>query len=242
MIEVATKREIPQPTALAVAATGARAALPLAFAVAVYALVFGVLARTAGMTIAQCLAMNALVFAGAAQFVAVGMWSNGHVPLAALAIATLAINLRYLALTASLRTILASFRITRLVGVHLVVDENWALAMALPPSQRRSAFLIGSGAAIYFAWNAGGLLGFVFGRAMPDPELIGLDFAFTAAFLSLALSMWRGASSDLVPWATTALAAALAAIYLPANWHIVVGVAVGVATLLVLPYSGRAHD
>lgn len=217
------------------ARAGLLAALPLAAAVAVYGAVFGVLARGAGMGWGELAAMDALVFAGAAQFVAVGLWSSGPVPVVAIALATVAVNLRYLLITASLRDVLGGRWSLRLLGAHLVTDENWALTMALEPAQRRAAFLLAAGAVIYLAWNAGGLAGYALGHGLPDPKRIGLDFAFTAAFLALALGMWRGGRSDAGPWAVAAVAACLAAHALPANWHVIAGSAAGVAAILARP-------
>lgn len=224
------------------ARVGALAALPLAAAVGVYGAVFGVLARGAGMAWGELAAMDALVFAGAAQFVAVGLWSEGAIPVLAIALATLAVNLRYLLITASLRDVLGGRWPLRLLGAHLVTDENWALTMALPPARRNAAFLLAGGAVIYAAWNAGGFAGYALGRGLPDPEAIGLDFAFTAAFMALALGMWRGGRIDAAPWAVTAASACIAAQALPANWHVVAGSAAGIATLLARPAQTSGHD
>lgn len=217
---------------------GARAAfteaLPLALAVCVYGGVFGVLARNAGMSLGELALMDALVFAGAAQFVAVGYWANDAVAILPLAVATFAVNLRYVFITASLRDVLGQWRWPfRALAVHFVTDENWALTMALPAPRRMAAYLLMSGALLYIGWNMGGIAGYFIGGSVPDPKLIGLDFAFTAAFLALALSMWRSASEDLLPWAAAAAAACLAARFLPANWHAVAGTLAGIATLLV---------
>lgn len=224
------------------ARAGALAALPLAAAVAVYGAVFGVLARGAGMAWGELAAMDALVFAGAAQFVAIGLWSEGGIPVLAIALATAAVNLRYVLITASLRDVLGGRWPLGFLGAHLVTDENWALTMALPPARRSAAFLLAGGAVIYAAWNVGGPVGYALGRGLPDPEAIGLDFAFTAAFLALALGMWRGRRLDAVPWAVTAAAACLAAHVLPANWHVLAGSAAGVATLLLRPAPTIGHD
>lgn len=39
--------------------------------------------------------------------------------------------------------------------------------------------------------------------AIPEPRALGMDFAFTAAFIAIARSLWRG-GGDLVPWLTAA--------------------------------------
>jgi len=50
--------------------------LPVALSEAVYGLVFGVLARQAGLTWTETLLMSALVNAGGSQFTAIAMWGG----------------------------------------------------------------------------------------------------------------------------------------------------------------------
>ena len=69
-------------------ATGFRRALPVALSVFAYGLVFGVLARQAGLGIIVVVAMSGTVFAGSAQFVALGLWST-PLPVAGLILTTL---------------------------------------------------------------------------------------------------------------------------------------------------------
>lgn len=209
-------------------------ALPLALAVWVFGGLFGVLARSAGMSLGETAAMNAVVFAGAAQFVAVNFWAAGSLALMPLAAATLAINLRYILISASLRDVLAqwSWR-RRIFAVHFVTDENWALTMALPSARRRALNLLGSGLLLYVGWNVSGAAGYLLAGRLADPKLIGLDFAFAAAFLAIALGMWRGAGRDLLPWLSAAAAACLSAATLGGSWHVIVGTAAGIGAQLV---------
>ncbi|HSB81802.1 MAG TPA: AzlC family ABC transporter permease [Candidatus Methylomirabilis sp.] len=55
---------------------GLWATLPLIPGVAVFGVVYGVLARQAGLNLWATLGMSALVFAGASQFIAVSMWGQ----------------------------------------------------------------------------------------------------------------------------------------------------------------------
>lgn len=84
---------------------GARACMPVAISVAAYGLVWGVLARGAGLSLLEVIMMSALVFAGSAQFVALDLWTTtpATLPIGALVLAALIVNLRYLLLTATLR-------------------------------------------------------------------------------------------------------------------------------------------
>src|SRR5215813_10541223 len=70
---------------------GARRSLPLALAGLTEGVAFGVLARQAGMSLGETLAMSGLVYAGTAQFVALGLWV-APLPFVALAATTLLVN------------------------------------------------------------------------------------------------------------------------------------------------------
>ena len=54
---------------------GARACLPVAISVGAYGVVWGVLARGAGLSLLEAMLMSVLVFAGSAQFVALDLWT-----------------------------------------------------------------------------------------------------------------------------------------------------------------------
>jgi 4-azaleucine resistance transporter AzlC len=205
---------------------GARACLPVVISVGAYGLVWGVLARGAGMSTIEVLLMSGLVFAGSAQFVALDLWTAtpASLPIGPLVIAALIINLRYLLLTATLRPLFPPGRLGRSAGlIFFVSDENWAITMlAMQRGSGSVAFLLGGGVLTYTVWLATTLLGHQLGSAIDDPTRYGLDFAFTAAFLALLLGMWKG-RADLLPWTVAALSAILAARLIEGSWYILIG-------------------
>src|SRR5215470_13566054 len=81
---------------------GTRMILPLALGAFTYGAVFGVLARQAGLSVLEALLMSGLVFAGASQFVALGLWT-APLPIVALISTTLIVNLRHVLMGAALR-------------------------------------------------------------------------------------------------------------------------------------------
>ncbi|MEO1266226.1 MAG: AzlC family ABC transporter permease, partial [Pseudomonadota bacterium] len=91
-------------TPRAEAISAARDILPLAFGVAVYGAAFGLLAAQAAMTELEVGVMGALVFAGSSQIVAVERMIAGAGAAAAI-VAGVALNLRLLLITASVRDI-----------------------------------------------------------------------------------------------------------------------------------------
>lgn len=205
------------------AMAGARRALPLGVSVFAVGAVFGVLARQVGLGLPGALLMSALVFAGSAQFVALGLWA-APLPVVAIVLTTLVVNLRHVLMGAALRPWLG--RLPAALAYTLaffMVDESWALTMGdLAAGGRDLAFLAGSGALLFVAWVGATLVGVTVGAALGDPAHWGLDFAFTAAFVALLVGMWRG-TRDVAPWAVAAVVALAAAHWLPGKWYILLG-------------------
>jgi 4-azaleucine resistance transporter AzlC len=223
---------------------GARTFIPLAISVAAYGVVWGVLAGQAGLGVLEVLLMSGLVFAGASQFVALDMWQVGAVPVGAIVVAALIVNLRLMLMSATVRPLVRHLpRWRALLAMFFVSDENWALTMGEIAKGRGSiAFLLGSGVVCWLTWLLSTLFGRLVGAAIDDPTRYGLDFAFTATFLALLFGMWKG-RSDLVPWAVAALVAIATARLVPGNWYIVVGGLVGSLSGAVIETmgKGRAH-
>ena len=80
-------------------------------------------------------------------------------------------------------------RARRLVESQAIVDESWAI------SGRRGRFewaiLVGAGLLMYVLWVASTAAGTLVGGVLEDPNAIGLDAAFAALFLALALPYLR---------------------------------------------------
>ena len=209
---------------------GLRDITPLSFGVAVYGLAFGLLAAGQGMGALTTGLMGATVFAGSAQIVAVERLAAGSG--AALAvIAGLALNLRILLMTASLRRELSGRPLWQVVlGVHLTSDENWVLMHATRTKGRAAGYwyLVGGGVSLIAVWVAATALGAGFARALPDLGASGMDFAFAAAFILLLTSLWQGRRS-LPPWIVSAGVAAGCVLVLPVDpsWGLIAGAVAG---------------
>ena len=202
---------------------GARRCLPVALSVFAYGLVFGVLAREARLSALEAALMSGLVFAGAAQFIAVGMWAM-PLPVGALILTTLIVNLRHVLMGAALRPWFARLPARAAYGsVFFMTDENWALTMGeFARGRRHGAFLLGSGLTLFAAWLSATIAGRALGAAVRQPAQLGLDFAITAVFIALLAGLWKG-NRDLLPWVVAAIAAVAAAHWLPGKWYILLG-------------------
>ncbi len=208
-------------------ADGARTALPLAVGAGIFAAALGVLAAAKGLGMLEMGLMSALVFAGASQVVAVELWAS-PLPMAAIVIATLAINSRHMLMGATLAPWLAGMRTgPALACCFLLVDESWALSVVrMREGSRDAGFLIGAGLALYGFWVGGSVLGLGFGALVPDPARFGLDFLGVAVFLCLLLLL-RPARGEIAPFAVTAAATVALGALLPGKWNVLLGALAG---------------
>lgn len=207
---------------------GARESWPVALGVFTYGLVFGALARQAGLGTAGALCMSGFVFAGASQFVALDLWGP-NLPFAGIFITTLAVNLRHVLMGAALGPWFSRLTPLQAYGsLFFLCDESWALTLAryARGGVVNGAYLLGSGLTVYAAWLAATLLGRVAVAGLGDPAHYGLDFAFTAVFLALLTGLRRG-RGDILPWGLAALVSVLAAKALPGKWYILAGALAG---------------
>ena len=151
---------------------------------------FGAVSVAGGLPVWVPVLMSLVVYAGSAQFSAVGVLLAGGGPLAAAATGLL-LNTRTAAFGLAVADLLGPGRATRLLGAHLVTDETVAFALAQPdPARRRTAFWI-SGLGLFAAWNVGVAAGALAGGALGDTARYGLDAAFPAVLVALVLPTLR---------------------------------------------------
>jgi 4-azaleucine resistance transporter AzlC len=168
---------------------GVRGILPIAVAVPLFAVSFGVLARAEGMGVAAPIVMSATTFAGSAQFAVVSILDEGGGATAAI-VAALLLNARYAPIGISVASLFRGSRARRLAEAQLVVDESWAISARADGTFDRG-LLIGAGLTLYVAWVLGTAVGVVGGGFLGDPEALGLDAAFPALFLALLVGQIR---------------------------------------------------
>lgn len=209
---------------------GAVDILPLAAGVAIYGLAFGLLAAQASLTALQVGVMGGVVFAGGSQIVAVQRLVAGSGAVVAL-VAGIALNLRLLLVTASIRDVYAARPPWQvLLGAHMTTDENWALMLAERAKGRDVGYwyLVGGGACLLVVWCIATVAGLFFAASIPQPKALGMDFAFTAAFIAITTSLWKG-RHQLLPWLTSLLVvvASVGSGKIDPSWALIIGGVVG---------------
>src|SRR4029453_2166669 len=139
--------------------------------------------------------MSSLIYAGGAQFLAVGLTGAGATMLAIVA-AGLLLNARHLPFGLAIgNEVLGDTRTARLVGSHLMTDESVAFTIAQDDPLRRRRVYWMTGIALFLTWNVSSAVGAVAGSALGDPDTFGIDAAFPAALLALTLPSLRDRTS-----------------------------------------------
>jgi len=201
------------------------AGAPFVLVVVPFAVLFGVVATEAGLSLFETMVMTSLVVAGAAQFTAVQLLSEGAPTLIAL-VTALAVNLRMAMYSASLTPHLGSAPVRhRAVIAWLMVDQAYACGMlayernlAWSAAQKVS-FYFGTVSLIVPLWCAATFAGAVVGEAIP-PEF-ALDFAVPITFLAMMGPMLRTPAHMVA--AVAAITVSLVLAFLPYSMGVLVG-------------------
>jgi len=208
-----------------------------------FGLVYGLAARAAGFSPFEASAMSVIVFAGAAQFAAVG-YVLGGLSWLAVVLLTAFLNARHVLYGAALAPYLADQpRPIRALMAHVLTDEAFALSIAhfrrIGRADPRGYWWAAIGTT-FVPWNVATLVGVLVGGGIPDPSRYGLDVIFPAAMAGLAVGLITG-RRELV----AALAGAVVGVAVGLAWDpaagILIGGLLGPVAGLVMPPGPDAH-
>lgn len=197
-------------------------------------LLWGTLAAGKGLSPLEAGLTSATVFAGSAQFVAIELWRE-PVPWVLLTFTVFIVNIRHILMGASLSRHIGHIgRRWHPLMMFLLVDEGWAFAERRALTQPLTApYYLGLTLPMVGVWTAASTIGAMAGRSLGDPAAYGFDFAFSAMFIGILAGFWKGPRTGAV-LAASAVSAALAKLYVPGAWYIVIGGLAGVAIAALL--------
>jgi 4-azaleucine resistance transporter AzlC len=170
-------------------------ALGIGVSAAGFGFVYGLAARDAGFSPIEAMAMSTFVFAGAAQFAAVGYVASG-LAWPGVILLTALLNARHLLYSAALAPWLRETSPPRrALMAHLLTDEAFALTIAhfgrLGRADPRGYWIAAIGST-FIPWNLATFAGVTVGAQIPDPTRLGLDVVFPAAMMGLAVGLVTG--------------------------------------------------
>ncbi len=174
---------------------GVRDGTPFILVVVPFALLFGVVATESGLQVYETLTFSILVVAGAAQFTALQLLTDGA-PTIIVVVSALAVNLRLAMYSAALTPHLGAATLKqRGLIAYLTVDQSYACSVhkfEQNPQwtlQQKLAYFFGTVTPICPLWYGFTLVGAWLGAAIPAS--MALDFAIPITFLALISPMLR---------------------------------------------------
>jgi 4-azaleucine resistance transporter AzlC len=167
---------------------GIRLAAPFAPSDFLDGVAFGVIAAGLGVPALRAIVLSATAFSGSAQFASLTVL-GGHGSLAAVLVAVAALNARYVVFGASVAPALSRNPVRRAAEAQMLTDLSWALALRTGAPDR--GVLVGAGLVSYVTWTVGTAAGALFGAALGDYRVIGLDAALPAFFVCLLIERLR---------------------------------------------------
>jgi 4-azaleucine resistance transporter AzlC len=191
---------------------GIREGLPLAPAVFLVAMSFGVLAQPVMGNVAP-IVMSAVVYAGSSQFAALAALGAGAAAPAAI-LGGLLMNLRFLAMGFAVAPSFTGRPLKRAMKGQTIVDASFAIG-----NQGHGRFdearVIGATIPQFVPWVGGTVAGVLAGSLLGDIEKIGLDAVFPAFFLALLAGELRNGRAIVVALLAAALTLALVPVVPP---------------------------
>ncbi|MFG6149565.1 AzlC family ABC transporter permease [Halobacillus sp. B23F22_1] len=169
---------------------GIMAGFPIMLGYIPVALTYGVLASQSGMTNIELTLMSVLVFAGAAQFLAVSMAAAGTGAIEII-IATFVLNFRHFVMSLSFMNRLRSIGLRAKVPLALgLTDETFTMSSLHKREAKEefgSWFYASLMLTAYFSWVGGSFLGGVLGDVIPQRLSESMGVALYAMFIGLLI-------------------------------------------------------
>ncbi len=213
-----------------------KSTLPVLFGYIPLGMAFGILFQDLGYPWYLATLMALFVYAGAAQFMIIGLLTAGA-GLTEVAISTFLINSRHMFYGLSMLTQYGHWSLGKLYLAFGLTDETYSLLTTITPkdaAKKRQYFLTIT-LLNHSYWIAGCTFGALLGGAV-EFNTQGLEFTLTALFVVLVIEQWKKIQ-ELTPFVIALISAAVA-LLIATEQMLLTSIVLSVA-LLVANYLGR---
>jgi len=216
-----------------------RLSLPVLFGYIPLGIAFGVLFSELGYHWLYATLMGVVIYAGAGQFLAVGLLAN-HAGLVEVFVATLLLNARHMVYGLSLLSTLSLRGPRRWYLIYALTDETYSLLSMLQAGCDRSRTRLQFKLALlnHLYWVIGCTLGAWLGGQIGF-STAGIEFALPALFMVLTLEQYRAVRRPGV--FILALAIGLLALLISADNMLLLSIGMAVS-LLIMAKGGAPWD
>jgi 4-azaleucine resistance transporter AzlC len=232
-----------RPGGLGTFAAALRYSFPVFLGYIAIGVAFGLLLVDAGYPWWLAPIMGVLMYAGAGQYLAVGLFAAGA-GLAESVLLQFILNARHIAYGITLGRRINASGPFKFYLIYALTDETFALLSSLPegggPGETgaRPSFMFLVALLDHSYWVAGSVIGAVAGTLLPF-NMEGIGFALTALFIVLMMEQVLRVRRPL-PFVISAVAAALASFLLPSRFSLLTALVVSLALVQLL--AGRTRD
>lgn len=211
---------------------GIKKSIPFMIGIVPFGIAYGIMASQAKLSLIEVTFMSMVVFAGSAQFMAVGMLIEG-VGFSYIVFSTFLINLRHLLMGVSLAPY---FRNLKSWWLWLLAfgmgDEPYACTIShfqknnIIDGKGEPLFMLGSEIGMYIFWVSSSFFGALFGQSIKDPLSWGIDFAMPATFLCIIIPQIKSLKMFLI-FFVSGICAIIGHISIPGKWYIIIATIIG---------------
>ncbi|MES3518506.1 MAG: AzlC family ABC transporter permease [Natronomonas sp.] len=214
---------------------GIRDSVPINVGIVPFAMIVGISAVEAGLSVEQAVGMSFVVFAGASQLAAIELLGE-TAPLLVVVGTAVIINLRMVMYSASIAPYFERYRgRIRATLAYFLTDQAYAMSVAEfadNDDRDRMRYYLGLGGTIWAVWMVGTAAGAILGAAVP-PEL-ELSFAVPLVFLAILVPAMKDRPTTAA--AVVGGGGALVAAGVPFNLGLLVGASLGILSGLTLEW------
>ena len=206
--------------------------LPILFGFVPLGIAFGLLFQELGYPWYFASLMAIFVYAGAAQFMAIGLLSSG-IGLLEIAISTFFLNSRHMFYGLAFLESFGNWNLRKLYLIFGLTDETYALMTTIKVpknfTKERYYFFITLFAQLY--WVLGCTIGALTANALPF-NTNGMEFAATALFVVLLIEQWVKVKK-LLPFVIAFIASAIALLFFIKHM-LLVAIILSIASIVLL--------
>lgn len=206
---------------------GLAAGSPFLASYGVPAIVMGVAYKGLGIGFVPAVLFSLVVYSSTAQAVTLGLWALPP-PFAALMLACVGTNARYVVMSAHLHQAFGRFSKRLMLPILFVLsDASWMLTtVEAERSGPDAGYLLGSSLPGWIGWVAGTGFGYLIPFS-PTGPLAAATAVLPLAFVTTLLpTQWRGGRL-LTPWLFSAAFGLIAAAWVGESWAMLAGGSVG---------------
>lgn len=222
---------------------GAKDTLPLIVGAIPFGIVFGAVAITTGFSPWGTMGLSALVFAGSAQFIAIGLAAQG-VATGLIVLTTFVVNLRHALYAASLGPYMKYLPQRWLAPLGFwLTDETYAVAIRryahADSSRNKHWYYLGSAVFMYANWQLCTMVGIITGQQLRGLADLGLDYAMVVTFIGIVVPFIR--SRPMLLCALVAGGVALLTIGVPNKMGLMIAAVCGIVAGVGAEWMSKAE-